>query len=413
VIRSATDFTQNTLNPRTGLAQRILRVLRATSFSIAIVVLIASELGCSPAGRAQSASDPPPPASAPMDGSLVVDAAMLASITVAPIAEREMTSALSLAGKVQFDEDRVARVLAPLAGQIVGLRVKVGDRVQAGETLCGISSREAAAAVGEYLESRADLDLAEKQTAVTRDLFEHEAASRIALQQAENELGKAQARVARTSEGLRVLGLVAEKDLKRFNGRMPITSPIAGVIVERKVTEGQFVQTDPTPIVTVASLDTVWVLGDLFERDLRLVARGQPAAITTAAYPGETFRGRVDYISDLIDPSTRTAKVRVTVANPGSRLKPELFTSISLHVADHARAVTVPAAAVFAEDGRSYVYVEVAPARFARRAVEVAQDEGIDRRVLGGLQAGDRVVVGGVLLLRQEEQQRASGQATS
>jgi cobalt-zinc-cadmium efflux system membrane fusion protein len=386
-----------------------MRVVTLTVGVVGTVSILC--VGCSGTGQAQSPADPAKPASASTDG-VTVDESMLASLTVAAIAERDTTSALALAGKVQFDEDRVARVLAPLAGQIVGLHAKIGDRVRAGDTLCGISSREAGAAAAEYIESRNDLDLAEKQTAVTRDLFEHEAASKIALQQAENDLGKAKARVARTSEALRVLGLVAEQDLKRFNGRMPITAPIGGVIVDRKVTEGQFVQPDPTPMVTVANLDSVWVMGDLFERDVRLVRKGQAAAITTAAYPGDTFRGRVDYISDTIDPSTRTAKVRVSVGNPGNRLKPEMFATVALQVADNAHAMTVPASAIFVENGRSYVYVEAAPSRFARRLVELASDAGAERRVLAGLKIGERVVTGGVLLLRQEEEQRASGQAT-
>src|SRR5206468_2336680 len=148
-----------------------------------------------------------------------------------------------------------------------------------------------------------------------QDLFEHEAASKIALQQAQNDLAKARARAARTEEALRVLGLAGQDDLARVDGRLPIVSPIAGAVFERKVTEGQFVQSDSTPILTVANLDAVWVVGDLFERDLRLVGAGQAATITTSAYPGDRFQGRVNYISPAIDPSTRTAKVRVSVAN--------------------------------------------------------------------------------------------------
>src|SRR5262249_4876224 len=164
---------------------------------------------------------------------------------------RDVAATLALAGTVQFDEDRVAHVLAPLAGQIVNLHVKVGDRVHAGEPICAISSREGTSAVTEYLDSRNALDLAEKHMAMTRDLFEHEAASKMSLQQAETDLGKAQVHVARGAEALAVLGLSAEKDLKRFNGRIPVASPIEGVLIERKVTDGQFVPSDPTPIATI------------------------------------------------------------------------------------------------------------------------------------------------------------------
>jgi cobalt-zinc-cadmium efflux system membrane fusion protein len=358
------------------------------------------------------ASQPAPPVDAESDGAhgagpIVVDRTMLASITVEPIAERDMTSVLTIAGKVQFDEDRLARVLVPLGGQVVDLHVKVGDPVKKGETLCAIRSREAAAAVAEHIESHKDLDLAEKTAVMTEDLFQHEAASKIALQQAQNDLAKARSRVTRTEDALRVFGLDPEADFSTFTGRVPIVAPIGGVVIDRKVTEGQFVQADSTPIVSVADLSTVWVMGDLFERDLPLASIGQSATITTTAYGAETFQGRVNYISDAIDPATRTAKVRVSVANPGARLKPEMFAAISLEATGHRRVMTIPAAAVFVEDGRSYVYTEIDRGTFVRRAVDVAAGEGSERRVLGGLRAGERIVVDGALLLRQREEKRA------
>lgn len=355
------------------------------------------------AGRAEDTASAPPAESVDRD-TVVVDAKARESITVDAIAEREMTDHLAIAGKVQFDEDRLVRVLVPLAGQIVDLRVKVGDPVRKGQLLCAINSREAAAAVGEHIESHRNLELAEKTEAMTEDLFNHQAASKIALQQAQSDLAKAQSHVARTEQALRALGLVDDHVLASFNGRVPIPAPITGAVIERKVTEGQFVQTDSSPIITVGDLSTVWVMGDVFERDLRLVHGGEMATITTSAYPGDTFQGRVAYISDAIDPATRTAKVRVSVPNPGGRLKPEMFASVTLGVTDHRRWLLVPSRAVFTEDGRSFVFAETGPGRFARRPVEIGPGDGADRRVLAGLHAGDRVVVDGAILLRQEQE---------
>jgi cobalt-zinc-cadmium efflux system membrane fusion protein len=339
---------------------------------------------------------------------LTVDAEALRSIAIQTVAERPLAQTLTVAGKVQFDEDRLAHVLAPLAGQVVDLRVKVGDAVRKGQPLCAISSRDATAVVGEHSESHKDLELAEKTTAMTQDLFDHQAASRMALQQAQSDLAKATARVARNDQALRLLGLQSEADIDRFDGRVLVVSPIGGSIIERHVTDGQFVQADSMPIIAVADASTVWVMGDVFERDLHLVNPGDDATITTTAYPGERFTGRVNYVSDVIDPTTRTAKVRVSVPNPRSRLKPEMFASIALGVGASSPALTVPASAVFTENGRSWVYVSTKTGHFARRSIEVDQDEGADRRVLDGLRPGDRVVTGGALLLREEEAKRAS-----
>jgi cobalt-zinc-cadmium efflux system membrane fusion protein len=374
---------------------------------IAIPTLVlASACAKSSAGTTSSDSSPAPDAALPAD--LTVDASALHSIAVETIAERQVPRTLTVAGKVQFDEDRLAHVLAPLAGQVVDLHLKVGDVVRKGQPLCAISSRDATAVVGEHSESHKDLELSEKTAAMTQDLFDHEAASKIALQQAQSDLAKARARVARNDQALRLLGLQSEADIDRFDGRVLVVSPISGSIIERHVTDGQFVQADSMPIIAVADASTVWVMGEVFERDLHLVTAGDEATITTTAYPGERFTGRVNYVSDVIDPMTRTAKVRVSVPNPRSRLKPEMFASIALGVGASSPTLMVPASAVFTENGHSWVYVSTRAGHFARRSIEVDPDEGTDRRVLNGLRPGDRVVTGGALLLREEEVKRAS-----
>jgi len=381
---------------------------RHRTLSAIIAFAALATAGCGSRAATPPASEGTASDTSARPGEIAIDKKMLSSIKVDVIGQGDGTGLLTIAGKVQFDDDRMARVLAPLSGQVVDLRVKVGDPVHKGQMLCALSSRDAAAAAGEHIESRKDLELAEKNAAMTQDLFEHEAASKMSLQQAQNDLAKARARVARTEEALRVLGLAAQNDIAGFNGRVPILSPIAGVVIDRRVTDGQFAPSDGTPLMSVANLDAVWVIGDLFERDLRLVGRGQTATVTTGAYPGERFEGRVNYISDAIDPASRTAKVRVSVANPGGRLKPEMYATVALAVAGGPRALVVPANAIFTEEGRSFVYVELGTGRFARRAVEVASGEGSHRRILTGLESGDRIVVDGALLLRQEEQQRAS-----
>jgi cobalt-zinc-cadmium efflux system membrane fusion protein len=357
------------------------------------------------AGAAGAAA--PGAVSADAAADLAVDATALRSIAIQTIGEHPVPQTLTVAGKVQFDEDRLAHVLAPLAGQIVDLRAKVGDVVRKGEVLCAIRSRDATAVVGEHTESHKDLELAEKTAAMSQDLYDHQAASRISLQQAQSDLAKAKARVSRNEQALRLLGLQSEADIDGFDGRVLVISPIAGAIIERHVTDGQFVQPDSMPIIAVADASTVWVMGDVFERDLHLVNAGDEATITTTAYPGERFTGRVNHVSDVIDPLTRTAKVRVSVPNPRSRLKPEMFASIVLGVGASVPSLTVPASAVFTENGHSWVYVSTKAGHFTRRSIEVDQDEGADRRVLSGLRSGDNVVTGGALLLREEEAKRA------
>jgi cobalt-zinc-cadmium efflux system membrane fusion protein len=298
-------------------------------------------------------------------------------------------------------------VLAPLPGQVQDLAIRVGDPVEKDQVLFSIKSREVAALVTDYLESQRDRDLAEKTHAMTKDLFEHQAASKISLQQAEGDLAKAQAHVARSEEALRVLGLDPEEAQKNLRALIPVRASSSGAVIERTVTPGQFVQADSTPLLTVADLGTVWVLVDVFERDIHLVRPGQKVQVVAAAYPDRRFLASVERISDRVDPDSRTLKVRLLVSNPDLLLKPEMFISASLELGEGGTGVTVPAKALFTEGDKSYLFVGVGGRRFERRLVSAAPDGEGRLRVTSGLHSGDRVVTDGALLLnfRQKQQQ--------
>ncbi len=186
--------------------------------------------------------------------------------------------------------------------------------------------------------------------------------------------------------------------------RVPVSSPVDGVVLERHASDGQYVQPDPTPLLTIANLSTVWVEADVFERDLHLVRVGCAAEVTTAAYPDRLFRARVARISDVVDPATRTLKVRFVTANPDLRLKPEMFATVTLFVGGAQDAIVVPPAAVLTEGPNAFVYVALDRRTFARRRVELAPDASADaRRIVKGIRPGDRVVTSGAVLLRGHE----------
>jgi membrane fusion protein, heavy metal efflux system len=341
----------------------------------------------------------------PGESRLHLDEAQLAEIQIETVTPRAAGDVIRATGTVEFDADHTARILTPVAGQVQDLRVNVGDEVQRDHTLFVLSSREVASAIADHLASQKDLDLAEKTFAMTKDLFDHEAASRIALQQSENDLAKARAKVAQTAEVLRVLGVdeTAAAAGGPLLSRVPVRAPISGTVIERTITNGQFIGTESTPLLTIADLSTVWVQADVFERDLHRIAAGQPADVTTAAYPDDRFRAQVARIGAVVDPQTRTAKLRFVVANQRRRLKPGMFTTATLQVAADAPVLTVPTKAVFVENGRSYAYVQTAPREFARREIATAPSDDGRVRITRGVSAGERVVSDGVLLLRARE----------
>jgi cobalt-zinc-cadmium efflux system membrane fusion protein len=229
---------------------------------------------------------------------LKLEPAMIAHLKIEPVSERRLPTTIAATGKIAFNEDRLARILAPVAGQVVNLRVKVGDGVAAGQPLFYVTSREASAAVTEYLENRKDLELASKTYDMTKDLYDHESASRIALQQAENDLAKAKARMARSEYALKALNLSV--DGPPSDTKIPVQAPLGGKVVERAVTEGQFVQPDSNALMVIADLTNLWVLADIYETNLNRIKLGQKAEVTTAAYPDERFVATVSRISDVV-----------------------------------------------------------------------------------------------------------------
>jgi membrane fusion protein, heavy metal efflux system len=366
----------------------------------------ASSVSASSASSAGGSASPNSAAKADKADTVEVDPKMMANIRIEPVREQTLHRQLTATGKVQFNEDRMARVLAPLPGQVVDLQVRVGDTVRKDQVLFSIKSREVAVLVTEYLESQRDLDLAEKTHTMTKDLFEHQAASRIAFQQAASDLAKAQAHVARAEEALRVLGLDPKETEKTGGLRslIPVLAPQSGNVIERTVTPGQFVQADSTALLTVADVATVWVLVDVFESDIHLVHPGDKVQITAAAYPDRPFTATVERISDKVDPETRTLKVRLLVSNPGLLLKSEMFITASLELSERTTGVTVPSKALLSEDDKSYIFVATGERRFERRLVSAIPDGPGRMRVTSGLRNGDRIVTDGALLLSFRQQ---------
>ncbi len=377
----------------------------ASVAAAALLPLLAAGCTTTPATEAATASHAPATAAASRQPGVHLDESQRGQITVEELSANAAGEVIRATGTVEFNADRMARILTPVAGQVQNLRLNVGDEVRLGDTLFVLSSREVASAVADHLAAQRDLDLADKTFAMTRDLFDHQAASRISLQQSENDLAKAHAKVAQSEEVLRVLGFDerALHDSGAVPSRMAIRAPIAGTVTERPITNGQFVGTDSTPLMTIADLATVWVQADIFERDLHSIAAGQQADVTTAAYPDDHFRAQVARIGTVVDPQTRTAKMRFVVANPRLRLKPGMFIEATLQLPQSNAALTAPAKAVFVENGASYVYLQTGAAQFARREVTTLGGSGNRVRVTRGLAAGDRIVTEGVLLLRALE----------
>ena len=317
--------------------------------------------------------------------------------------------ALTLSGKIAYGEDRYSRISSPLQGRVVEVRAHLGDRVKAGDILLVVDSPDIAQAYSEYVKEDSDLQYATRAHELAKDLYENKAMPLKDLKQAENELVKARAEFRRAKERLLSLRIPSEElnkplDKQKITSRFEMKSPLAGIVVERAVTPGQSIGGDPSQVLfTVADLDMLQVLADLYERDLALVREGQFALVTVEAYPGVDFPATLAAVGDVVDPATRTIKVRAWVNNDAHKLKPEMFARLHLEVGDAAQFIAIPREAVLEVDGKQFVYVVEEQGRYVKREVKVSNISSDQVRVVEGLARGQRIVTKGAVLIQGQE----------
>lgn len=311
----------------------------------------------------------------------------------------------------------------PVAGGIVRqVNAELGDKVKRGQLLATIFSTDLANAQGEYLRMRAEYEEHEKAHHRTEQLVEIGAASREELEQSIAKIESMRAELASKRQQLMLLGMTAQqvdalKSAAQVNSLIPVISPAAGTILTRSVNQGEVVPTGKE-IFRTADLSTVWVVGQIYEKDFSAVRLGERAAISTPAYPGRTLSGQVSYIDPRVDTQTRTAQVRIEVPNPGEMLKIGMFVDVIFGEVpsgvNKEKAVLVPKAAVQTIGSKQVVFVATNnPGEFVQRNVIAGSESDGMISIYQGLNAGERVVTAGSFLLRAESLKQRPDQSTS
>jgi membrane fusion protein, heavy metal efflux system len=319
-----------------------------------------------------------------------------AKLTVEAVAEQEIRRTLALPAVVEADPSRLVKVLPPLAGRITQLKVQLGERVKEGQPLAILDSPDLGTAYADHERSTVLLELARKSLDRARGLSKIGGAAVKELQQAETDYVTADVEHNRADARLKQIGVNPETSQPMRT--VTIAAPIAGSVTELDVGVGAFWNDPNASLMTIADLSSIWVTANVPEKDTALVSKGQQVEVVFAAYPDEIFKGEVLFVSDVLDPDSRRSKVRIAFPNPGIRLKPNMFASVSFLAAAQT-AATVPATALVMKNERDRVFVEVAPWTFVPRPVEVNYQQGNSAIIKSGLAAGERAVVkGGVLL---------------
>jgi len=317
---------------------------------------------------------------------------------------------ISATAVLEPNGDKVSRIGARVAGRIAGVTAAQGDRVKAGQALAYLESVELDQAWADYAKAKGKYALAASSLKREETLFEKKISPEKDVLKARQEFSEAEADVALNTKRLRILGVEDSKlgnpsdALANNHHLILIASPLAGAVIEKSVTQGEMVSPDKL-LFTVSDLSSLWVVIDLYEKDLGRVKTGMEAKLLVSAYPDKIFKGRISYVGDVMDEKSRTVKARVTIDNAGGVLKPGMFATVSMDAVKDARddnTIAVPEEAVFRDGSETLVFLREKEGRFVPRRVSVGVTSGRKIEIKDGLKAGDVVVTKGVFALKSE-----------
>lgn len=312
-------------------------------------------------------------------------------------------------GVVQANAYRETPVMSLVGGILRSVGPELGQNVRKGQTVAVVSSNDLAEAQTKYLAAIAELDEHHKHHARTEKLVAIGAASREELELATSKLKAADSEVANLRQRLLLLGLSSQRvsalrSTSQVSSEVSLPAPASGTVTSRTVNSGEVIEANKE-LLRVTDLSSVWVVGQVYEKDLGKVHIGSGASITTDAYPGRVFRGQVSYVDPKVDPQTRTAQARIELANPGQQLKIGMYVNVAfaaLGVAESSVPI-VPIAAVQNMGNRQVIFVATSdPNVFAMRFLRLGPESNGYYPVLEGVSVGDRVVTEGSFMLRAE-----------
>lgn len=390
------------------------------SLLILPLLMVVVNQGCQ---RAAAPSNP----SSPQPGAATSESAQSHAIETETVEPQSIAGTIGATGKILVSEDRMANIGPVHEGRLVRLYAGQGSNVKKGQKLADLESADIDQAEADYLKALADSENARRTSLAevkfaqatydrTRMLYEKSITAGKNVEAAEHDLELAKASAASSVAGtkaaltsarrrLLILGLKAS-DIDRLASKssltavFSLTSPISGIVVERNGTIGATVGSDAN-VFKIIDISRVWIDANVFEKDLERVRRGQEVKVSVPAFPGVTFSGRVILVSSVVDPETRSVKVRTEVPNPDSRLKPDMFANVQIVTDLHRTAISIPRSAVLNDAGKTVVFVSEGSG-FKKRQVNTGIQSNDRVEIIAGLAAGDKVVVKGNYLLLQQ-----------
>jgi len=329
-----------------------------------------------------------------------------AGIEIGAVSLRPLKVEHTFSGRISVNEMRLAHIGPRILGRAIEIYANLGDAVEKGMPLAMIDSPELGEAQSQYLKARTTFEIAEKSYERAKIILEGKVISTGEFQRREGEFIVAKTELKATEDRLHLLGMTDKEilDIGRehtINSRAAIYAPLSGAIIERHITLGEVVE-PVKPLFTIADLSALWVIADIPEGDIPKIKKGQDVAVTISPYPEKVFKGNISYIAGVIDPETRTVKVRAEVENPKGLLKPEMFATVRISTSEKKGVLAIPGSAIQRDGDKTIVFVEKGESAFEKRPVEIGPEVDGYHPVVSGLKGGERIVVKGAFTLKSE-----------
>jgi len=363
---------------------------RTCGASLLFALLLLAFTGCEKLAKPVRSDDS---TSVAHDGNRVIvspKSPLASRLQVEPAKTTTIRRQVTAPASVEADPARYAKILPPLNGRVLQLFVHPGDSVTKGQQLLAIDAPDFVGAQTDYAKARSVLAQAERALTRQEDLATHGIIGQRDVDQARTDRDTALSDFNRTKDRLRLLGMDPENT--QLGAPLIVRSPVSGKVLDVLTATGEF-RNDPTaPLMTVADLSDIWVTANVQEKDIHYVHRGDPAIATFAAYPTEAFQGKVLFVADVLDPDTRTAKVRIAYPNKDGRLRPAMFANVILRTWD-TQELTIPTTALVMSGDHTTVFVQVAENTYEQRPVMTGEQQGDRTIIKSGVQAGDKVLI--------------------
>lgn len=348
-------------------------------------------------------------AQAPDPNLIMPSQELQAQMKLGEVSRKPVAETLRVAGQIDFDEQRLARIGATITGRVTDIHAMLGQSVHKGEVLASINSSELSSQQLAYLKARAQLELNKRNAERAKALFEADVIGAAELQRRESEYQISMAETRAAADQLQLLG-VSPAAIDRLgrqgavNSVTPVVATLNGIVVERKLAQGQVVQ-PADALFVVADLSRLWAVAQVPEQQVGQVREGQSVSIEVPALGNEKLVGKLIYVGRTIDPEKRTVLVRTELDNSDGRLKPAMLASMLIEARPVERLV-VPASAVVRENDEDHVFVAAQDGVFRLVKVKLAPEQGGQRVVLSGLKGEEKIVVEGAFHLNNERNRK-------